>query len=171
MAERAVKRERGRKTQVFPPGFEPGTSRVLGERDNHYTTETMAMKTYLLNAYLPVFGSGPFKNLVFLFTTLLLITHQETSWTSSGFTFPSLSKTSTAMSSATSGNSLKEVPQVIANKQPCTNCSKENQNVDLPMTQLRNRPQGEDSANQKNNDQEQRKRQSPLQRNKTLCQP
>ena len=26
--------------QVFPPGFEPGTFRVLGERDNHYTTET-----------------------------------------------------------------------------------------------------------------------------------
>ncbi|KAM6199142.1 LOW QUALITY PROTEIN: actin-related protein T3 [Sarcoramphus papa] len=25
---------------VFPPGFEPGTFRVLGERDNHYTTET-----------------------------------------------------------------------------------------------------------------------------------
>ena len=27
-------------TKVFPPGFEPGTFRVLGERDNHYTTET-----------------------------------------------------------------------------------------------------------------------------------
>ena len=25
---------------LFPPGFEPGTFRVLGERDNHYTTET-----------------------------------------------------------------------------------------------------------------------------------
>ena len=25
---------------VFLPGFEPGTFRVLGERDNHYTTET-----------------------------------------------------------------------------------------------------------------------------------
>ena len=25
---------------MFPPGFEPGTFRVLGERDNHYTTET-----------------------------------------------------------------------------------------------------------------------------------
>ncbi len=24
--------------KVIPPGFEPGTSRVLGERDNHYTT-------------------------------------------------------------------------------------------------------------------------------------
>ena len=27
-------------TAVFPPGFEPGTFRVLGERDDHYTTET-----------------------------------------------------------------------------------------------------------------------------------
>ena len=26
---------------MFPPGFEPGTFRVLGERDNHYTTETV----------------------------------------------------------------------------------------------------------------------------------
>ena len=25
---------------MFPPGFEPGTFRVLGERDNRYTTET-----------------------------------------------------------------------------------------------------------------------------------
>ena len=25
---------------VFPPGLEPRTFRVLGERDNHYTTET-----------------------------------------------------------------------------------------------------------------------------------
>ena len=28
------------KVELFPPGFEPGTFRVLGERDNHYTTET-----------------------------------------------------------------------------------------------------------------------------------
>ena len=26
---------------MFPPGLEPGTFRVLGERDNHYTTETL----------------------------------------------------------------------------------------------------------------------------------
>lgn len=26
---------------MFPPGLEPGTSRVWGERDNHYTTETV----------------------------------------------------------------------------------------------------------------------------------
>ena len=25
---------------MFPPGLEPRTFRVLGERDNHYTTET-----------------------------------------------------------------------------------------------------------------------------------
>ena len=25
---------------LFPPGLEPRTFRVLGERDNHYTTET-----------------------------------------------------------------------------------------------------------------------------------
>ena len=28
------------KENMFPPGLEPGTFRVLGERDNHYTTET-----------------------------------------------------------------------------------------------------------------------------------
>ena len=26
--------------KVFLPGFEPGTFRVWGERDDHYTTET-----------------------------------------------------------------------------------------------------------------------------------
>ena len=25
---------------MIPPGLEPGTFRVLGERDNHYTTES-----------------------------------------------------------------------------------------------------------------------------------
>ena len=29
------------RTSLFPPGFEPGTFRVWGERDNHYTTETL----------------------------------------------------------------------------------------------------------------------------------
>ena len=28
------------KYTLFPPGLEPGTFRVLGERDDHYTTET-----------------------------------------------------------------------------------------------------------------------------------
>ena len=26
---------------MFPPGIEPGTLRVWGARDNHYTTETV----------------------------------------------------------------------------------------------------------------------------------
>ena len=26
---------------LVPPGLEPGTFRVLGERDNHYTTELL----------------------------------------------------------------------------------------------------------------------------------
>ena len=26
---------------MIPPGLEPGTFRVLGERDNHYTTESV----------------------------------------------------------------------------------------------------------------------------------
>ena len=33
---------------VFPPGLEPGTFRVLGERDNHYTTETLLYNALLL---------------------------------------------------------------------------------------------------------------------------
>ena len=31
---------------MFPPGLEPGTFRVLGERDNHYTTETWCGEIY-----------------------------------------------------------------------------------------------------------------------------
>jgi hypothetical protein len=30
-----------KKKNVFPPGIEPGTFRVLGGCDNHYTTETV----------------------------------------------------------------------------------------------------------------------------------
>ena len=30
---------------MFQPGLEPGTFRVLGERDNHYTTETWLFQT------------------------------------------------------------------------------------------------------------------------------
>ena len=33
---------------MFPPGLEPGTFRVLGERDNHYTTETWILETFLI---------------------------------------------------------------------------------------------------------------------------
>ena len=29
--------------KLFPPGLEPGTLRVLGARDNHYTTETFTV--------------------------------------------------------------------------------------------------------------------------------
>ena len=36
-----LKKGVGGKKKLFPPGFEPGTFRVLGERDNHYTTETL----------------------------------------------------------------------------------------------------------------------------------
>ena len=32
---------------MFPPGLEPGTFRVLGERDNRYTTETYDEKQYI----------------------------------------------------------------------------------------------------------------------------
>ncbi len=39
---------------MFPPGFEPGTFRVWGERDNHYTTETYmsaAWECYIFYIY------------------------------------------------------------------------------------------------------------------------
>ena len=36
---REIKKE---KISVFPAGLEPATFRVLGGRDNHYTTETSA---------------------------------------------------------------------------------------------------------------------------------
>ena len=35
---------REKKWNMFPPGLEPRTFRVLGERDNHYTTETKLTK-------------------------------------------------------------------------------------------------------------------------------
>ena len=36
------------KANLFPPSFELGTFRVLGERDNHYTTETAALNFWVL---------------------------------------------------------------------------------------------------------------------------
>ena len=39
--ERIVKCKKKHISKLFPPGLEPGTFRVLGERDNHYTTETL----------------------------------------------------------------------------------------------------------------------------------
>ena len=41
--------------KLFPPGFEPGTFHVLGEHDNHYTTETTR----------PLVSSDIFKNCMF----------------------------------------------------------------------------------------------------------
>lgn len=41
------KRRIKRKISVFLPGFEPGTFRVSGERDNHYTTETTSDGTWM----------------------------------------------------------------------------------------------------------------------------
>ena len=37
---------------MFPLGFEPRTSRVLGERDNHYTMETCICS--ILSHFVPV---------------------------------------------------------------------------------------------------------------------
>ena len=34
---------------VFLPGIEPGTLRVWGARDNHYTTETLHLQGIYLN--------------------------------------------------------------------------------------------------------------------------
>ena len=33
---------------MIPPGLEPGTFRVLGERDNHYTTESCFIELILV---------------------------------------------------------------------------------------------------------------------------
>ena len=40
ISEQKYRKRSMRKKYLFPPGLEPGTFRVLGERDNHYTTET-----------------------------------------------------------------------------------------------------------------------------------
>ena len=42
--------------KLFPPGLEPGTFRVLGERDNHYTTETLLYNALLFVLKLQVQG-------------------------------------------------------------------------------------------------------------------
>ena len=42
MRENNKKSTIAKETKLFPLGFEPRTFRVLGERDNHYTTETYA---------------------------------------------------------------------------------------------------------------------------------
>ena len=40
---------------MIPPGLEPGTFRVLGERDNHYTTESLGARQ-LTNYINPLFS-------------------------------------------------------------------------------------------------------------------
>ena len=44
--QKTVSNKNMRKQNMFPPGLEPGTFRVLGERDNHYTTETWCGEIY-----------------------------------------------------------------------------------------------------------------------------
>ena len=40
MQQTTTKSKQREKKWMFPPGIEPGTFRVLGERDNRYTMET-----------------------------------------------------------------------------------------------------------------------------------
>ena len=40
-----------KKIVVFPPGIEPRTLRVLGVRDNHYTTETLRVASDVSSRY------------------------------------------------------------------------------------------------------------------------
>ena len=35
--------------KMIPPGLEPGNLRVLGARDNHYTTESTSMRREVLD--------------------------------------------------------------------------------------------------------------------------
>ena len=35
--------------KMIPPGLEPGTLRVLGARDNHYTTESTSLRREVLD--------------------------------------------------------------------------------------------------------------------------
>ena len=47
----AEKEDQLKKKRLFPPRLELGTFRVLGERDNHYTTETSAYNKRYLSTY------------------------------------------------------------------------------------------------------------------------
>ena len=55
--------------KLIPPGLEPGTFRVLGERDNHYTTESTALQPQIsgLKAHfnISIFLSGSLKKKLF----------------------------------------------------------------------------------------------------------
>ena len=44
-------REKKKKNVVFPARLELATFRVLGGRDNHYTTETLATQTAEINVF------------------------------------------------------------------------------------------------------------------------
>ena len=46
------------KANLFPPSSELGTFRVLGERDNHYTTETAALDSWVLRVSSIVYKSA-----------------------------------------------------------------------------------------------------------------
>ena len=39
---------------LVPPGLEPGTFRVLSERDNHYTTGLWVLESKFKGAHLPI---------------------------------------------------------------------------------------------------------------------
>ena len=64
--------------RVFLPGFEPGTFRVLGERDDHYTTETAEkLSTRLRVDATLIFNYEPSKRRITLgFLRLLEILHR-----------------------------------------------------------------------------------------------
>ena len=47
-------REKKKKRGVFPARLELATFRVLGGRDNHYTTETSATLTFEINVFKPL---------------------------------------------------------------------------------------------------------------------
>ena len=47
ISEQKYRKMSVQKKYLFPPGLEPGTFRVLGERDNHYTTETWGRRTFV----------------------------------------------------------------------------------------------------------------------------
>ena len=45
-----TKKEKEKK-KLFPPGIEPGTLRVWGARDNHYTTKTQILKLIISHSF------------------------------------------------------------------------------------------------------------------------
>ena len=47
-------REKKKKSDVFPARLELATFRVLGGRDNHYTTETSTTLNFEINAFKPL---------------------------------------------------------------------------------------------------------------------